>query len=588
MAVLLTPFFLQFEDENGVPVRNGRVWTYAAGTTTPKATYTDFTEQFQLPNPVPLDAAGRATIWINGFYKFVLEDANGVVIRTTDNVSSFIAGATEGEPPFYQQLSGDGTQTVFTLLEDLGTDSGALFVFVNNGTDAGYEIQYPTSYEINGTELTFNTAPSAGVNNIYVFAPVRLLTAAAASASEAASSANAAALSAIDADDAKVAAEAAQLAAESAQTGAETAEGNAEAAQQAAEDARDLSQEWASKTDGIVDATDYSAKAWAIGGTGTETNNAKYYAEQALINSGFVWRGVWVAGTYTVNEAVEHNGSSWIALATTSEEPSLMADDWDLLALKGADGEGLTDGDKGGVTVTGNGSVWTINNGAVSAAGTSYDNTSSGLTATNVQEAVDEITGGLGSASAADLIDDDTFATATPDNVPSAESVKAYVDANSPKVAIITEEYAANASCPAMSAADLFPINTIREDPESIIDNLTSNRITFAEPGRYKIQVSFVRNPTTNTTVNYRTYFVNDTLGEVVDSTVSSNNSSGGSSSFSGVTSASIVFLDVMDASHEFEVWIESTNAWTSSNLSAVNRESRPEIYTLVSIEKVR
>ena len=45
----------------------------------------------------------------------------------------------------------------------------------------------------------------------------------------------------------------------------------------AVEDARD----WAIKTDGLVDEEDYSAKAWAIGGEGTETNNAKYYAEQA-------------------------------------------------------------------------------------------------------------------------------------------------------------------------------------------------------------------------------------------------------------------------------------------------------------------
>lgn len=45
----------------------------------------------------------------------------------------------------------------------------------------------------------------------------------------------------------------------------------------AVEDARD----WAIKTDGLVDEEDYSAKAWAIGGVGTETNNAKYYAEQA-------------------------------------------------------------------------------------------------------------------------------------------------------------------------------------------------------------------------------------------------------------------------------------------------------------------
>ena len=47
----------------------------------------------------------------------------------------------------------------------------------------------------------------------------------------------------------------------------------------------DLSKDWAIKVDGKVsengEEIDYSAKAWAIGGTGTETNNSKYYSEQA-------------------------------------------------------------------------------------------------------------------------------------------------------------------------------------------------------------------------------------------------------------------------------------------------------------------
>lgn len=42
----------------------------------------------------------------------------------------------------------------------------------------------------------------------------------------------------------------------------------------------ELSKDWAEKTTGLVSG-DFSSKAYAIGGTGTETNNAKYYATQA-------------------------------------------------------------------------------------------------------------------------------------------------------------------------------------------------------------------------------------------------------------------------------------------------------------------
>lgn len=46
-----------------------------------------------------------------------------------------------------------------------------------------------------------------------------------------------------------------------------------------------LAQDWAIKDDGLADNQDYSAKAYAVGGVGTETNNAKYYSEQAGIQA---------------------------------------------------------------------------------------------------------------------------------------------------------------------------------------------------------------------------------------------------------------------------------------------------------------
>lgn len=46
-----------------------------------------------------------------------------------------------------------------------------------------------------------------------------------------------------------------------------------------------LAKDWAIKDDGLADNQDYSAKAYAIGGVGNETNNAKYYSEQAGLSA---------------------------------------------------------------------------------------------------------------------------------------------------------------------------------------------------------------------------------------------------------------------------------------------------------------
>lgn len=67
-------------------------------------------------------------MFLSGSYKFTLTASSDVVIRTTDNVTSFNA-TTETTEGFFQAFSGDGATTAFTLSENLGTDEKALFVF---------------------------------------------------------------------------------------------------------------------------------------------------------------------------------------------------------------------------------------------------------------------------------------------------------------------------------------------------------------------------------------------------------------------------------------------------------------------------
>jgi len=82
------PMPQQFFDDNGNPLAGGSVYFYEPGTSTGKTVYSDSNGNTALSNPVILDSAGRASIWLNGYYKRVIKDANGVTIKTEDNLSS--------------------------------------------------------------------------------------------------------------------------------------------------------------------------------------------------------------------------------------------------------------------------------------------------------------------------------------------------------------------------------------------------------------------------------------------------------------------------------------------------------------------
>lgn len=87
MASLTPSPKMQFLDANGNPLVGGKLYTYAAGTTTPLATYTDAGGGTPNTNPVILDSRGEANVWLgSALYKLTLKDANDVLIWTADNV----------------------------------------------------------------------------------------------------------------------------------------------------------------------------------------------------------------------------------------------------------------------------------------------------------------------------------------------------------------------------------------------------------------------------------------------------------------------------------------------------------------------
>lgn len=156
MAVNLSAFGgvgWQFFDNNGVILSGGLIYTYAAGTTTPQATYTTITGNTAHTNPIVLDSAGRVPggeIWLTmgSNYKFVLKTSAAVTIATFDNIYGSGSRAA-----YLDNFTGTGSQTAFTLTA-APSDENNSQVYIN-----GVYQQKNTYSLVSGNILTFSTAP---------------------------------------------------------------------------------------------------------------------------------------------------------------------------------------------------------------------------------------------------------------------------------------------------------------------------------------------------------------------------------------------------------------------------------------------
>ena len=166
MTTMLSPSpKLQFFASNGDLLVGGKLYTYAAGTTTPLVTYTDSTGATANTNPVILDSRGEANVWIgSAAYKFKLATSTDTELWTVDNITSVdafiasLAGATGSSLVGYtpsgtgavtttvqaklrQTLSvkdfgatGDGTTDDTTAFQNALTAAAGKSLYVPNGT----------------------------------------------------------------------------------------------------------------------------------------------------------------------------------------------------------------------------------------------------------------------------------------------------------------------------------------------------------------------------------------------------------------------------------------------------------------------
>jgi hypothetical protein len=159
MAVFLSPVggaAAQFFDNNGNPLSGGKLFSYAAGTTTPAVTYTSSSGNTAHTNPIILDSAGRVPggeVWLDGAtqYKFVLKTSVDVLIATYDNVWG-IGAAGSIAATAIQNFTGTGSTVTYTLASaPISENSTNVYI---NGV-----YQQKNTYSVAGTVLTFSEAP---------------------------------------------------------------------------------------------------------------------------------------------------------------------------------------------------------------------------------------------------------------------------------------------------------------------------------------------------------------------------------------------------------------------------------------------
>lgn len=157
MATLATNVSFQCLGLDGKPLAGGKVYTYEAGTTTPKSTYTTMAGDVPNSNPVILDQNGKAKIFLgDGAYRMRILDSNEALVDDIDQISRYV---TQSEFATFQQTMQEGVDQLTEVREQID-----VFVSTSIGNQKGFANGIaPLDANVKIDPIYFPALPHSGV-----------------------------------------------------------------------------------------------------------------------------------------------------------------------------------------------------------------------------------------------------------------------------------------------------------------------------------------------------------------------------------------------------------------------------------------
>ena len=135
-AVTPIPFVkARFFDRCGKPLAGGKVYTYEANTTTQKVTYKDPYGLTPNTNPIILDAAGEADIYLDGTYRIRITDRNDVLVNDVEKIGSWFSDNLQDTLDNISGAMDNALKPVLQNLDDAINAAAAAGAGVNGWTD---------------------------------------------------------------------------------------------------------------------------------------------------------------------------------------------------------------------------------------------------------------------------------------------------------------------------------------------------------------------------------------------------------------------------------------------------------------------